>query len=95
MAKGRPDQISRRRQRPLEVHALVVEPWTLGNIRCREVREHALEAEVRARQQRWQGSPQIVVAEPEAVHARVDLEVIPERRLAPTCRGLHGPRRAW
>ena len=59
-----------------------------------EMRVHGVELEVRARQQLRQRSPQVVVPETQAVHARVDLEVIAQPLLVADGGGLDGARGA-
>src|SRR4051812_20012776 len=79
----------------LEPKPLNVEERRLGIVRSGEVRVHSVELEIRARQQLRQRALQIVVPEPEPVHPRIDLQVIPETLLAARRSGLHGARGAW
>ena len=66
----------------LESRALRLEQLVSGLVGGAEMRVHRVEREVRAGEQLRQRPPQVVVPEPEAVHAGVDLEVIAQRRAA-------------
>jgi len=78
---------------PIEALALLVEERRCGVVRGREVGEDGVEIEILAAEQIGQGTPQVVEAKPEPVHARVDLQVIAYPLLVPRGRGLHGARR--
>src|SRR5690349_1478572 len=76
-------------QRPREAHALIVEHRRIRYIGGREMRIHGVELEVRAREQFWKRSLQVVEPKAEPVHAGVDLEVIPDPLLVFQSRGLN------
>ena len=65
-----------------------------GIVGGREVRVDGVELEVRAREQLRQRAAQVVEAEPEPVHAGVDLQVIADALAVARRGGLHGARRA-
>src|SRR5687767_11146077 len=66
----------------IEVHALRLKQLMFGLIGGREVRVHRFELEVRTRQELRQCPLHVLVAEAEAMHAGVDLEVVPKPRVA-------------
>ncbi len=79
-------------QRRLEVCTLLVEERLLRLVGRRKVRVDRVEPQVGAREQFRQRAPQVVVAEAEAVHPRVDLQVVAQRRLVLRRGLLHGAR---
>src|SRR2546425_12018781 len=81
-------------ERALESKPLNVEQRRLGIVGCGEMRIHGVQLEIRARQQLRQRPPQVVVPEPEAVHPRVDLEVIPKAPPVACRRSLYRARGA-
>ena len=64
-----------RGRRAVEPRALFVQPRRLRLVGGREVRVDRLESQMRAREHGRQRPPQVVVPEPEPVHAGVDLQM--------------------
>jgi hypothetical protein len=58
------------------------------------MREHRLEPQVRTLNHPGQRAAQVVVPEPEAIHAGIDLQVIPDNRAMPRRGRLHRARGA-
>ncbi len=88
--RARAERVERRARR-VERHALLIEQRVLGLVGGREVGVDAFELEVRAREQVRQRPRQVLVPEPEAMHAGVDLQVIADARVARARRRLQRP----
>jgi hypothetical protein len=72
----------------LELQPLLLEERMLRLVGRREMRVDRLELEIGASEQLGNGPLQVLMAEPEAVHSRVDLQVIAEASVTGHCGAL-------